>query len=178
MSFTPFHYSPYKRKKALGRPLSGVVATCSKTGTGYHPFPQVRAFTPQTHGVYSPSMATRVVATFWLPTGYQRKPTFRGVNLDVAARGRMHRTREHRLEKWEPLSGSDPRISTECHRLAWLGTVLDRLDKPLLSKGFQEELVDRRHSSFTTTILPWKPPASCILMASARSSKQIGRAHV
>lgn len=71
-----------------------------------------------------------------------------------------------------PSSGNDPRISTECHRLAWLGTVLDRLDKPSLSKGFQEELVDRRHSSFTTTILPWKPPASCILMASARSSKR------
>lgn len=140
MSFTPFHYSPYKRKKALGRPLSGVVATCSKTGTGYHPFPQVRAFTPQTHGVYSPSMATRVVATFWLPTGYQQEPAFRGVNPDVAARGRMHRTREHRLEKWEPLSGSDPPTSTiwlplalfvaGSHRLYACGKAEPMADRP------------------------------------------------
>ena len=115
--FTPHAeliYSSYSREKASGGLLSGVVATLRFSGTGYHPFPQVDGFTPQTCGIYSPSLATRVVATFWLPTGYQRKPTFRGVNLDVAARGRMHRTREHRLEKWEPLSGSDEK-ALEAH---------------------------------------------------------------
>lgn len=89
--------------------------------------------------------------------------------------GGLRGTMCNQVDAWRriwSLSGSEPRISTECHRLAWLGTVLDRLDKPSLSKGFQEELVDRRHFSFTTTILPWKPPASCILMASARSSKR------
>ena len=39
-----------------------LVATCPKSRTGYHPFPQVRAFTPHC----------------WLPTGYHPEPGFHG----------------------------------------------------------------------------------------------------
>ena len=102
--FTPhteIFYSPQSPENALGRPFSGVVATCLKSRTGYHPFPQVDGFTPHTTGIYSPSLATTLVATFWLPTGYQRKSTFWGVNLDVAVRTDTIWTREHHLEKWE-----------------------------------------------------------------------------
>ena len=108
--FTPhadFLYSPYSRENALGRPFSGVVATCPESRTGYHPFPQVDGFTPHTGGIYSPSLATTLVATFWLPTGYHPKTGFRGVNPYVAARANTCWTREHRLEMWELLSGSD-----------------------------------------------------------------------
>ena len=107
--FTPhadFLYSPYSRENALGRPFSGVVATCPESRTGYHPFPQVDGFTPHTGGIYSPSLATTLVATFWLPTGYHPKTGFRGVNPDVAARASTCWTREHRLEMWELLSGN------------------------------------------------------------------------
>ena len=43
---TRIYYSPHLRQNRLQRPFSGVAATCPKTGTGYHPFSQVRAFTP------------------------------------------------------------------------------------------------------------------------------------
>lgn len=102
--FTPhaeIFYSPRSPESALGRPFSGVVATLSKSGAGYHPFSQVRVFTPHTTGIYSPSLATTLVATFWLPTGYQRNSTFWGVNPDVAARADTIWTREHRMEMRE-----------------------------------------------------------------------------
>ena len=99
-------YSPYSAERALGRPFSGVVATCPKTGTGYHLFPQVRAFTPHTGGIYSPLLATRVVATFWLPTGYHPEQGFRGLFSDVAAWVKTRWTWKHGLEMLELLSGS------------------------------------------------------------------------
>ena len=64
-------------------------------------FPQVDGFTPHTTVIYSPSLATTLVATFWLPTGYHPKTGFRGVNPYVAARANTCWTREHRLEMWE-----------------------------------------------------------------------------
>jgi len=102
--FTPhaeIFYSPCSPESALGRPFSGVVATLSKLGAGYHPFSQVRAFTPHTTCIYSLSLATTLVATFWLPTGYHPKTGFWGVNPDAAARANTSWTREHRLEMWE-----------------------------------------------------------------------------
>lgn len=102
--FTPHGeilYSPCSQEMALGGAFSGVVATSQISRTGYHPFPQVDGFTPHTTCIYSPSLATTLVATFWLPTGYQRKSTFWGVNLDVAARADTIWTREHHLEMWE-----------------------------------------------------------------------------
>ena len=102
-------YSPYTREKALGGAFSGVVATCSKTGTGYRPFPQVRAFTPHTGGIYSPLLATTLVATFWLPTGYHPEQGFRGLFSDVAAWVKTRWTWKRGLEMLELLSGSDGR---------------------------------------------------------------------
>ena len=86
-----------------------MVATCPKTGTGYHLFPQVRAFTPHTGGIYSPLLATRVVATFWLPTGYHPEQGFRGLFSDVAAWVKTRWTWKRGLEMLELLSGSDGR---------------------------------------------------------------------
>ena len=107
--FTPHReifYSPHSAGRTLGRPFSGVVATCPKTRTGYHPFPQVDGFTPHTTGIYSPSLATTLVATFWLPTGYHSDLRFWGINLDMAARADTIWTRKHRLEMLELLSGN------------------------------------------------------------------------
>ena len=50
--------------------FSGVVATSRFLGTGYQAFAQVRAFIPHTSGIYSPQLATTLVAGKWLPTGY------------------------------------------------------------------------------------------------------------
>ena len=64
-------------------------------------FPQVDGFTPHTTGIYSPSLATTLVATFWLPTGYHSDLRFWGINLDMAARADTIWTRKHRLEMLE-----------------------------------------------------------------------------
>ena len=119
--FTPHvesFYSPYSRGNAFVSPFSGVVASCPKTGTGCHPFPQVRVFTPQTQGIYPPLPATTPVATFRLPTGYHPEPGFRGVFPDVAAWFSTRWTWKHGLEKLELSSGSERavlRYPTPCY---------------------------------------------------------------
>ena len=105
--FTPNLYSPYSWGSALEGAFSGMVATSRFFGTGYHLFPQVRAFTPQTKGIHSPLLATTLVAIFWLPTGYHPKARKRGISPDVATQADTRLTRKHRSEKREPLSGSD-----------------------------------------------------------------------
>ena len=47
-----------------------MVATSRYFGTGYQAFVQVRAFIPHARGIYSPQLATTLVAGEWLPTGY------------------------------------------------------------------------------------------------------------
>ena len=87
--------------------FSGVVATSHFLVTGYQAFAQVRVFIPQTRGIYSPSLATTLVATFWLPTGYHPKAPKCGVSSDVGTRVGTRWTRAHESEKWELLSGND-----------------------------------------------------------------------
>ena len=105
-------FTPHISKKRPRKGDFGVVATSRFFGTGYHLFPQVRAFTPHTGGIYSPSLATRVVATFRLPTGYHPKALNRLISPYVAARADTRWTREHRSEKREPLSGSSTSTSS------------------------------------------------------------------
>jgi len=97
---------PVFEGKRPRKAVFGAVATCPKSRTGYHPFPQVRAFTPQTQGIYSPLLATRVVAAFWLPTGYHPEPGFHGVFPDVGAWFDTSWTWKHVLEKLELSSGN------------------------------------------------------------------------
>ena len=99
--FTPNLYSPYSGGSALEGAFSGMVATSRFFGTGYHLFPQVRAFTPQTKGIHSPLLATTLVAIFWLPTGYHPKASKCGVSSDVGTRVGTRWTRAHESEKWE-----------------------------------------------------------------------------
>lgn len=107
--FTPFVHSPCFQENGPGRAIPGVVATSRFLGTGYQLFSQVRAFTPHTQGIYSPQLATTLVAAFWLPTGYHPKTRKRGISPDVAARADTRWTREHRSEKRELLSGNSVR---------------------------------------------------------------------
>ena len=91
---TEIYYSLCPRRSPLGKLFFwGVVATCPKSRTGYHSFPQFRAFTPH----------------YWLPAGYHPESGFRGVFPDVTAWADTRWTWKHGSEKWELLSGSDER---------------------------------------------------------------------
>ena len=107
--FTPhadFLYSPYSRENALGRPFSGVVATCPKTRGGYQAIPQVSAFIPLTRAIYSPMLATTFVAARWLPTGYHpEKPVPRAWQHEAAPVGRGG-TRRTGFRALQQLSGN------------------------------------------------------------------------
>ena len=115
--FTPLVYSPSRGGKRVPRAFSRVVATCVFFWIGYHLFSQVKTFTPHAKGIYSPSLATRVVATFRLPTGYHPKARTSWVSPDVATRADTTWTRANDSEKWELLSGNKsqgtfPQLST------------------------------------------------------------------
>ena len=63
-------YSPLSRREEGAGAVFRVVAIRPKSVAGYQAFPQVRVFTPHTGRFYSPSLATTLVAIFWLTTGY------------------------------------------------------------------------------------------------------------
>ena len=84
-----------------------VVATYLKTRSGYQAFPQVGAFIHFTRVIYSPYLATTLVATCWLPTGYHPGshllatnwlPPGEAYSPDVVSRDSTSRTTRHEMD--------------------------------------------------------------------------------
>ena len=99
---TPFIYSPYKGRKSPSEAFSGVVATSRFSGTGYQAFAQVGAFIPHAEGIYSPKLATTLVARKWLPTDYHPdKGDFKTRYHENAPVGRRSTRRTFATIEWE-----------------------------------------------------------------------------